>query len=401
MQRTSRLKTVRTLLKRKHTRIKKDRILFTSFNGHYSDSPKYICEKIHQLAPKKELVWLVKKEYLQDLPSFVKGVDIDSPEAENYRGSAAVIVDNVYGEKETYQYGKGKKARASFRLFSFLKKKKKQRVFTTWHGTPLKRMARHQHGSTIVDFSCPNTTMLLGNTYTLDIMRDLTFGKMPMRLVGSPRNDILFTKGEGLKEKLGLPADKQVLLFAPTFRTDDSEGMQKNIRRSGLNQLEEMDFLALFSALKARFGGEWTLVCRFHYHVEALVDFDKLSEKYGDRIINGNRFDDMAEYLACADVLLTDASSSMYDFSLTGKPCFLFFPDLEYYKGVERGFYTPIEELPFPVAETFTALTEVIQAFDEEAYARGVERMLAEYGYVNNERSALQAAEYILSEVNE
>lgn len=391
------------LLKQKLTPICDNRLVFTSFGGHYSDNPKYISQKIHKLNPDKEIVWLVSDRYRDLLPPYVRTVDIDDKAAvARYRGSARAIIDNVYGEKSSQLESSGGSAALKFRFSTFLRSKRGQTVFTTWHGTPLKRMGRDQVGSHVRDFSCPNTTMILGNQYTLDIMQRLTFDKIGMELLGTPRNDPMFCSEEetrALKAKLGLPLDKKILLFAPTFRSDGDGLSDKNIARSGLDQLQMMQFEDLFRTLSDSFGGEWALVCRFHYHVEAMADWDSLQSAYPGQIINGNQHDDMAEYLACTDMLLTDASSSMFDFSLTKRPCLLLFPDLEYYATTERGFYTPITQLPFPVATTFEELLDNLRSFDAVAYAQGVEHLLHEYGYVDDADSSERVAKYILANV--
>lgn len=392
------------LLMQKIIPVKKGLWVFTSFNGHYSDNPKYISKKVHELDPSVRIVWLVKKQYMGELPSYVTAVDIDSSWAAIwYKARATVLVDNVYGGKEDVLTSGSGLSRLKFNIRSFLKTKRNQLLFTTWHGTPLKCMGRDQLNNTILDFSCPHTTMLLGNQYTLDIMQHLTFGKVKMELCGTPRNDLLFatpSQRKAIKAQLGLPEDKNIILFAPTFRNDGADIANTNIQRSGLDQLAQIDFDHLFATLTERFGGEWVMVCRFHYHVEAMVDWKGLEKAYPGRILNGNLHDDMSQYLACADVLLTDASSSMYDFSLTGKPTFLFFPDLNYYANTERGFYTPIETLPFATAETFDQLLSNILDFEDEQYAARLAAMLKDYGYVDDEKSSERVAQYIFAQTN-
>ena len=77
--------------------IKKDRIIFTSFNGHYSDSPKYLCQEIYKLKPDAELIWLVDEKYKNDVPDYAKSIIYDSFKGLYYYASANIIIDNVYG----------------------------------------------------------------------------------------------------------------------------------------------------------------------------------------------------------------------------------------------------------------------------------------------------------------
>jgi len=372
--------------------------VFTSFSGHYSDNPKYISQALHLVNPEIQIVWLVKNEYISVLPEYVHGVIFGSKAADEELKSADIIIDNTYGN-HAYSV-------MSHNLIAFLKKffhkiqfKDGIKIFTTWHGTPLKKMGRDQIGNEVNDFVCGDITMILGNKYTADIMSHLTFNKIPMVVLGTPRNDLLFENDSStLKVKLDLPINKKIILFAPTFRNDGKDVEGKNIARSGLNQLNEIDFDRLFQTLKDKFGGDWIMICRFHYHVEAIVNWEELKSKYSGQIVNGNSHDDMAEYLACADILLTDASSSMFDYSITKKPCFLFFPDLEHYRSIERGFYIPVENLPFPVSTTFEDLCQSILEFDNKEYIKNVKTMQHKLGFSESPDSSKRVVKYILSQ---
>lgn len=378
--------------------LKKDRYVFTSFEGHYNDNPRYISETMQRIAPEKEIVWLVSRDRLALLPDGVRGVEYGTLKAAVMRGSATALVDNVYGERSCWMYSE--QLTMKQKLICFLVKKQGQRLYTTFHATPLKHLGRDQIGNRFCGLICPETTMMLGNQFTVDIMDHVTFGAVHTVLLGSPRNDPLFlddAEKAKLRGMLGLPMERKVILYAPTFRNDGRDTEGKNVRRSGIEQLESMDPERLFGALSSRFGGEWIMVCRFHYHVESMVNWDDLEKRYPGRFINGNRFDDMAGYLTCADVLVTDASSSMFDFALTGRPCFLYFPDYEHYRDEERGFYTDPEQLPFPLCRNFDTLTKAITDFDGDRYAKEVGEMLDRFGNVDHGRSAEAAVEYILA----
>lgn len=382
--------------------IKERRVVFTSYLGQYTDSPKYISEQLHMQNEGLDIIWLVKSQNMDLLPDYVKGIDINNFKAIWALGTAHIVVDNVYAQRSNELKKRDFTSVIIFKMLNFLKSKKQQRIFTTWHGTPVKCMSRDQHGNTLYDFWSNNITMILGNQYTANIMRQLTFGKVRIECLGSPRNDLLFEeekrKISSLKEKLRLPDGKKVILYAPTFRNDGPDTKDKNIMRSGLEQLQNIKFSDLFQLLLECFGGEWIFVCRFHYHVEAMVDWKSLQTAYPEQIMNGNLYGGMEEYLVCTDILLTDASSCMFDFSLTKRPCFLYFPDLAHYRDIERGFYRPLESLPFPVAETFGELMDNIKKFDIEAYQTAVQEMIRDFGYVDDRFSSERAAEFILKE---
>lgn len=381
--------------------VKKGRIVCTSLGGHFSDSPKYISAKIKEIRPEAEVIWLVDKNRLAEVDNLYRAVDINSFKGNYYASSAEIRIDNVYGDC-AFNVDEDKSALAKLKLrFLFWLKKKNQIVYTTWHGTPIKRMSRDQIGNNWSDFLCNDVRMFLDNQNTVNIMRHLTFNKIDISLLGLPRNDLLFSTEDNkstLKKKLGLPTNKRIVLFAPTFRNDGKDVADKNIYRSGLDQLEQIDFNKLFCVLNSRFGGEWVFVCRFHYHVEKMVNWNALEKEYSGRIINGNMNDDMAEYLACADVLLTDVSSCSFDFSLTGKPCFLFFPDYERYITKERGLYYSLEELPFPLSKTFDELIGIIGHFNQDEYQKNVTEMLKAFGYVQETDASTKLAKLIIEE---
>jgi CDP-glycerol glycerophosphotransferase len=55
-------------------------------------------------------------------------------------------------------------------------------------------------------------------------------------------------------------------------------------------------------------------------------------------VIDVTSYPDISELFLVADALITDYSSVMFDFSVTGKPIFFFTPDLDRYQEVLRGF---------------------------------------------------------------
>ena len=377
--------------------VKSNRFVFTSFEGHYSDNPKYISIKLHEINKEAQIIWLVKPEYIRSVPDYAKSVNIDSVKAYWYRGTATAQIDNVYGFRAYFKTVDNIKENIKMRIITYLLNKKRQPIFATMHGTPLKKIGRDQIGNTVLDCICPNSYLLVGDRLTADVLKGVTFNKIPIIIVGSPRNDALFNYNPNLKFLLGLPSDKKIVLYAPTFRNDGKDVEGKNVLRSGINQLSEIDFDLFFKKLSSKFGGEWVMILRFHYHVADLVDWESLEKKYPGKFINGNQNDDMSDYLSCADILITDASSSMFDFALTKKPCFLYFPDIENYRDKERGFYMEIEELPFPISVSFLDLLQSMDAFDKSNYEKRVEILLKKIGSENDGNASERVVNYILN----
>jgi CDP-glycerol glycerophosphotransferase len=189
-----------------------------------------------------------------------------------------------------------------------------------------------------------------------------------MRL-GHARNDIFFDtykeKREQWKkdffEERGLDPDTKLCLYAPTFRdTHNFEVYDLNCDR-------------LVEALEERFGGEWKILLRYH-------DNDKKKEKTQNKlrqdcVIDVTDLPDIQELLSFVDCGITDYSSWIYDFVLSGKPGFIYARDVDVYNN-ERGFYFKLEESPFPVAKSNDEMMNNVRSFDEELYAKKVKEFL-------------------------
>ena len=377
--------------------INRKRIYVSSFAGRYSDSPKQIANFLKKMHPELEIAYLVKRD-CRTLPDcFVRSVSGSWRDA-FYRSTALIVIDNNYGKHEVWLKDNTETSKRIFNSKVAKIKNKNQFVYTSWHGTPLKCMGIDTPNSEIIDFECPNTRMFLGNEFTAKIMNHLMFQRVPIDLIGTPRNDPLFVKDvlveNELKKSAGIPINKKVLLYAPTFRDSNGEGSKPNVNKSGLDQIKQIDFSFLQKVLSDKFGGEWVIVLRFHYFVDKQVDWNQLAIESHGSVINGNKLDDMTDYLRITDLLLTDASSCMFDFALTSRPCFLFFPDVDEYSKY-RGLYFKFNELPFKVALSFDEFIETIKSFNPDQYENERLNFLNRIGNIDDGRSTIRVCEYI------
>jgi CDP-glycerol glycerophosphotransferase len=151
-------------------------------------------------------------------------------------------------------------------------------------------------------------------------------------------------------EFYGIDKQSRLVLYAPTFRGDH---YRPDVPATFFNVQKLID------ALNKKFHGNFMLLYRAHQFYDNMP--------YQQFAINASVYPDMQELLCAVDILITDYSSSIWDFSFTYKPCFLYVPDIEEYKS-DRDFYTPIEEWPFPLAETSQKLIENIMNFNSKEY---------------------------------
>jgi len=206
--------------------------------------------------------------------------------------------------------------------------------------------------------------------------------------IGMPRNDIFFencsSTAQKAKDKLGIETDKKIILFAPTYRG--------NVKQQS-NEIR-LDIQKCIDAAKDRWGGDWVFVYRMHIFSSSL-DKDKIPHN----AIDASKYDEMQELLCMTDVFITDYSSSQWDYALTGKPGFLFTPDLEYYLNEDRGFYTSIDDWAFPYALTNDALAQLIKGFDETKHVKKVQRHLDMLGSCEDGSATKRVCEVIAKQI--
>lgn len=108
---------------------------------------------------------------------------------------------------------------------------------------------------------------------------------------------------------------------------------------------------------------KWTIVEHFHPNVQ------HFNTKYthSEGTINADNYEDLQELLLISDILITDYSSVMFEFSFMKKPVFLFTPDLETYKK-DRNFTFNLEDLPWTQSKTPQDLGNAIKNFDYKLY---------------------------------
>lgn len=368
--------------------VSKNKILFSSFHGQYNDNPKYISEEFHKRFPQIKLYWVLsEKSKMNDIPDYIEVVRYNTLKYCIVKNRCCAIVENGAG---AYLFDN------STGLFELKKKLKntKQLDFSTWHGNPIKHIGAQIPGNefwNVDTFFTSSDILIAGCGLVKNIFEQAFLKMMPVELMGTPRNDILFRNDESLntllRTKLNLPINKKIVLFAPTYRD--------TVKSSGIVQMELMDFDRLFHTLNERFGGEWIFVYRVHNMVLLEMNLEEITEVFAGRVICGNDFDDMAEYLVVADALISDYSGCIYDIALTDKPCFLFAHDKERYETEERGLYFPVSKFPYSFAENFEQLLNNIRKYDtDETKIKRTEFL----NYIENcedGRAASRAVDYI------
>lgn len=369
-----------------------NRVAFITFQGTYTCNPKAICEALVKTGAPVEIYWVVNKGTFEnrpdDIPEQVKLVQKNTAEGFRIIATSKVWVDN-----------------AGTFMWTTMPKKKEQVYFMTWHGSMgLKRIDNNddKHWRSKIKNCADAANYVISNsTFENEVFRTSFWENTPILEYGHARNDILFDKSAaaGLKKKINemyqiLPYDRwsgsfigdlddvRICLFAPTFKSD------KTI-------VDEVDFDAILKALEKKYGHKWIILDRRHFHNRRTAR----SKKKHDRVIDVTSYVDMQDLIAIADVGITDYSSWICDFVLTGKPGFIYAEDLDEYTENDRGFYYPLTELPYPIAKTMDELTANIENHDDEALDAKCQKFLEARGCWEDGHASEKIAAKILEEL--
>lgn len=345
--------------------IKKNRVfLINNLSHKYAGNPKYVADYLMEnYGDELEIVFSVKRPEAYDhlrqqgftivkfnsLQYFVKAM------------SSKVFLTNSGG-------------------YSYLPLRKKQFVINTWHGgAAYKKCGTDMYSNRKIfraDLKLQGKQtgafMSTCSRFTEEFSRALIIPKEVFWEVGMPRNDIMLHPDEALRQKvrrqIGLQEDEQLILFAPTYRKVDD-----NYFRDSIAIHYGVDADRVVKAFEKRFGGKWRFAVRYHPNVVNRQDMTD------DGVLDLTDYEDMQELLLAADAMINDFSSSLWDYMLTGKPCFLFAVDLEHYVATTE-VYTPVFQWPYPQAVNNDQLEKNILEFSTEKYAHDCEQHYAALG---------------------
>lgn len=316
-----------------------DTIYFESFDGLVcACNPKAVHDEVRRRGLDLTLYWGVKDRSVP-VPDGARPITINSAEWWRVRHQARYLVANNWVH-DTWARGP------------------EQRVLQTWHGTAFKLLAldrpRARHDAGFVDAVRAERSkwdlLLTENAYSVDLMRQAYGYAGAVLESGYPRNDVLTSPSadvlrESLRTRLGITPDQHAVLYAPTWR-DDRETM--------------VDHLDL-SELAAALGPSYVILARGHSRTLRTT-----SALDSERVIDVSSYQEISHLFCAADLCITDYSSVMFDFTVTGKPVLFFAPDYERYVHSERGSYFDLRDTaPGPVLTRFDETVEAVVAAEE------------------------------------
>ncbi|KJQ53638.1 CDP-glycerol glycerophosphotransferase family protein [Microbacterium sp. SA39] len=339
-------------------------VFFETFYGRsVGCNPQAIDRELAARAPGVHRYWSVV-DLSVAVPEGAIAVVEGSPEWWHARGAARLLVVNDWLRRRFVR-------------------KPGQKVLQTWHGTPLKRLALHRPGfdprrmAAVIKESRRWDVLLAQNTYSERILRKAyAFFGRPIWVDGYPRNDALTTGAPAaIRAALGIAEGERVLLYAPTWRDD---------------RAEMVDFIDLeLLAVQA----DAVVLVRGHSRT-----LPQGRDRAGARVIDVTGYPETAQLLLAADALITDYSSVMFDFSVTGKPMYFLVPDMDHYRGQLRGFYFDLPgRAPGPLVRTQDELAAALADPGQEAtYASRYAAWRAQFNTRDDGRAAQRVVDRIL-----
>jgi CDP-glycerol glycerophosphotransferase len=315
-------------------------IAYQSFEGRLSDSPLALFRALRERLPDARHVWLVDPAH-EHPEAGAQTIPWGSDECIDALEAADLIVANTHTDLDW-------------------RKRPGATYLQTWHGTPLKRIhrdvmwappGRHERLSRDVE---QWDLLVSPNRASTPRLRQAFAYEGEVIETGYPRNDVLLSAGRErlrarVRAQLGIADGHTAVLYAPTWRDDAV------LPEGGKDFALELDV----DAFEARFGADHVLLLRLHYLLTGRLEAMKHPS-----LRDVSWYPDVAELYLAADVLVTDYSSTMFDFAITGRPQLFFTYDLDDYGDRLRGFYFDLAPVaPGPLlatnSEVFDALADL------------------------------------------
>ncbi len=309
-------------------------------NGHgfrFNDSPKAIFDKMSELGMLEQyrVVWALKEPEKYDIPN-AKKIKMDTLEYFITALKAKYWISCVNIERALHF------------------KKKKTVYLNTWHGASLNYVGNAVSGRNDFHFEHINYFCINGEYERGFIIRD--FNVLPQAIIetGYPRNDDLYgvtkEKQQAIREKLNIPKDKKVILYAPTWRESNDGGASFKLAPP-----------ITWDKWREQLGDNYVVLLRTHPYTTKLMNVE-----FDDFVRNCIDYPSVNELMIAADVLISDYSCILLDYSILEKPLICFGYDYEEYKAV-RDFYFDMEKvIPNGVIRTEEAVINHIRSMDYE-----------------------------------
>lgn len=362
--------------------IQKKKIVVDNFFGRgYGDNPKYIVDELLKEDPSIDVVWLVNSRVdTTNFPAGVRTVKFGSPKAAYEYATAHIWIDNI---KNNF---KGIKRSGQFYL-------------QTWHGgIAFKKIEKAVESYLDPGYvkaskadSKETDAILSDSKWVTNSIKENFWYDGEILETGFPRNDAFFNNTNEAKERVRqfykLAPNVKIVMYAPTFRN--------NVKIEDQRSLYEVNGIKIKEACEKRFGGQYVFLERVHPNIASQINLS-----VSDEVKSANDYPDMQDLLVAADVLITDFSSSVFDFILSKHRVFLFAKDYDNYISSERELNFNIkEDLPFSFANNEDELIQNIDNYDDKKGQKDVEKLIESFELKEDGHASERVAKILLDVV--
>ena len=241
-------------------------------------------------------------------------------------------------------------------------KRKKQYYVNTWHGGVTKAYpaSRKDYNFSNVNIFCSD-----GELYDQYFSKYYKVNPSSFLHCGRPREDSLFElihEKEKIKKRFCLDKDKAILLYMPTWRDYETDLLDLNYIAKCLP-----DFVIIFHS--HNLSNNQPI-----FNQKNIVDFSDVK--------------DLNSLYAISDLMISDYSTCIYDFLLTGKPVLLFAKDYSIYEK-ERGLYVDFKnEFPNSICDNEDTLIQKIKKTIKGCDLKEYEEFLKKVVDIKRDRKA-------------
>ena len=184
-------------------------------------------------------------------------------------------------------------------------------------------------------------------------------------------------------EKNNLDKNQKFILYAPTFRDD------RNLDKY------DIDFDVIINELQKITKQKWKVLLKLHPNVS-----DKSKKIFNnENIIDVSNGYELNSVMITSDLLITDYSSLMFDYSYLLKPIILYATDIDQ-MNKDRGFLFDLYELPFPISKTNIELLKIIKEFDYEIFEKNIKEFNKRLNINETGKASQYVAKIIKKEID-
>lgn len=314
-------------------------IIFSGHTRKYNDSPRAIYEYMIARPEFKsyKFIWALEDPGHVDVPGPAIKIKADTLEYFKYTLMARYWIACVNIERSLHY------------------KKKKCSYLNTWHGVAFNCIGNAAGGRKDYDFSHIDYFCYESEYQKTIFKRDFNVRDDALIPSGLPRNDGLYhvTDEEivAIKKKLGLPLDKKILMYAPTWRDSYDKGASYAIKPPvDLQKWEKL------------LSDKYVLLFRTHAYTTKL-----LGVEFDDFCLDFTSYPVINDLFKVADILISDYSACIADYSILERPVICFAYDYDDYKST-RGLYIDFaKDMPNGILDTEDKVIGHILTMDYQA----------------------------------